>query len=161
MSAEVDWVLDRIGTLDVEVPLQRVNRDESKMLDMTGQPRQRKGDLQTANFVGAHLTDRATEPIGTEYDHAVETVVGVRIEGLTHHEYGHVDPAGDSGIPWADLVRTIKQAILAERTFPQVDSDDGTYKDCFIENEAPQSSDFKDYYRYDFDVRFSGFKSLP
>lgn len=160
MSDEVDWVLSQFGSVvgSITTPLKRVDRDESRILE--GDLRKRKGDLQDANFVGATLADRDPTPIGTEYDHAVEAVVGVRIEGLHHSEYGHIDPDGVEGIPFDSLVRRLRDAVLAERTFPNVGSADGTYTDLQIANEAPQSSDYRDYYRHDFDVLFHGYEDL-
>lgn len=160
MTAEVDWVLNQFGSVvgSITAPLKRVNRDESEILE--DDIRERKGELQDANFVGATFANRSTDAIGTEYDHAVEAVVGVRVEGLHHSEWGHIDPDGVEGIDFDELVRRLRDALLAERTFPNVGSPDGTYTDLQITNEAPQSSDYRDYYRHDFDVVFNGFEDL-
>lgn len=171
MTAEVDWVLSQFASVVTSVgkdytlqngdavTLKRINRDESEILE--GNIRDRKGELRQAAYVGATFADRAPTPIGTEYDHRVEAVVGVRIEGLHHSEFGHVDPDGTNGIPFDELVRRLRDALLAERTFPNVGSPDATYTDLQITNEAPQSSDYQDYYRHDFDVLFRGYEDLP
>ena len=163
MTAEVDWVLTQFGSVvgSLTAPLKRVDRDESEILE--GNIRKRKGDLKDANFVGATFADRVPTPIGTEYDHAVEAVVGVRIEGLHHSEWGHVDPDGVEGIPFGDdggLVDRIRDAILVERRYPDAGGTNVTYTNLTVTNEASQSSNYADYYRYDFDVVFDGFEDL-
>jgi len=163
MSAEVDWVLDQLqSVVDTSAaPLKRVNRDESRILE--GDIKSRKGELKTANFVGATLADVANQPIGTEYDHDREAVVGVRIEGMSGRdgEWGHIDPDGNEGVPFATLVQDIRSALLSTRTFPDAGRDNVSYTDLQITNEAPQSSNYSDYYRHDFDVVFNGFEELP
>jgi hypothetical protein len=162
MSApEVDWVLSQLGSVvgSTTTPLKRVDRDESTILD--GDVRTRAGELKDANFVGATLADVANTPIGTEYDHDREAVVGVRIEGMHYSEWGHVDPDGAGGISWEELVSRIRDALLAERTFPDAGAADVSYTDLRITNEAPQSDNYADYYRRDFDVVFNGYEDLP
>lgn len=179
-SPEVEFVLRRIdeyygaGALEAgttaageDVPLRLVDRDESliwdsgEALDMSTAVHKRTDELTRSNFVGATLADDAPTPIGTEYDHRMETVVGVRIEGLTHREWGHVDPRGRQGAPWTSLVETIKRAVLRDRTFPDTHRPDTAHTDCRLTNIAPQSSLYSDYYRYDFDVLLTGFQTLP
>ena len=161
MSAEVDWVLAQFGSVvgSITVPLRRVDRDESKVLE--GDIRTREGELKKANYVGATLAGRTPTPIGTEYDHAVETVVGVRVEGLHADEWGKIDPSGQEGIDFTELVGRCRNALLAERVFPNVTGADATYHTLRITNEAPQSANYRDYYRYDFDVVFRGYEDLP
>ena len=91
-------------------------------------------------------------------------MVGIRIEGLHHSEWGHVDPDGVEGIPFdADggLVDKIQRALLAQRTYPAAGGTAVTYTDLRVTNEAPQSSNYSDYFRTDFDVVFNGFEDLP
>lgn len=161
MSAEVDFVLAQFASIagSTTVPLRRVDRDESRILE--GDIRKRKADLTKANYVGATLVDRSPSPIGGEYDHAVETVVGIRIEGLHADKYGYVDPDGVEGIPFGELVKRCKNAVLAERNYPAVTGADPTYHTLFVENESPQSSNYRDFFRTDFDVRFDGYETLP
>jgi hypothetical protein len=163
-SPEVDWTLTQLGSVvgSLTTPLKRVDRDESHVLD--GDIRSRKEDLQKANYVGSTLADVSSVPVGTEYDHRREAVVGVRIEGLHHSEWGHVDPAGSNGIPFDNdggLVDKIRDALLAERTYPAAGGQGVTYTDLRITNESPQSSTYGDYYRHDFDVLFTGYETLP
>jgi hypothetical protein len=167
MSAEVDWVLDTLQSVvddyaDTDHPLKRVNRDDSELLE--GSIRSREADLQEANYVGATLADFDGEPIGTEFNQNTESIVGVRIEGLHHSEWGHVDPDGVDGVQFdapGGLVDQIKTALQAEREFPSVGHPDISFKSLYIGNEAPQSADWADYYRYDFDVRLTGHETLP
>ena len=164
MSApEVEWTLAQLGSVvgSLTTPLKRVDRDESRILE--GDIRKRTAELEKANYVGAALADRTPTPIGTEYDHALETVVGVRIEGLHHSEWGHVDSDGVEGIPFGDdggLVDRIRDAILAKRRYPDAGRTNVTYTNLTVTNEASQSSNYADYYRYDFDVVFDGFEDL-
>lgn len=165
MSApEVDWVLEQFGSVvgSITAPLTRVDRDDSELLE--GNIRDRRGDLQESNFVGATFVGRSQVPIGTEYDHDLEVVVGVRVEGLHHSEWGYIDPDGSDGIPFSGdggLVDRLRDAILAERKRPSPDRPNIAYRHLTVENEAAQSSNYQDYYRHDFDVRFVGYEGLP
>lgn len=162
MTGEVDFVLETIktnwpGTFPSD--LERVDRDQSKLLE--GNIRSRTGELKRSNFVGATHADTATEPVGTEYDHSIETTVGIRIEGLHADKYGHVDPSGADGITWATLVETIRRGILQERSFPAVGVDHRSYHSLLVTNESDQSDTWADYFRADFDVVLDGFETLP
>lgn len=163
-APEVQFVLDAIdsnyGTPLADVPLERIDRDASEILEQDVHTV--TAELRGSNYVGATLADRTTDAIGTEYDHDVQAVVGVRIEGLHHSKWGHVDADGSDGVPWDDLVQTIRRAILQERTFPSVsDRPNTTYTDLRTANDQDLSSNYADYYRYDFDVLFNGFEDLP
>ncbi|PSP80168.1 hypothetical protein BRC81_02970 [Halobacteriales archaeon QS_1_68_20] len=179
MSApEVEWVLDQLGSVvdsvatdytlqnGDSVELKRVDRDESRVyegsqtLDMSTPIRDREGELQDAAYVGARLADVASDPVGTEYDHAREAVVGLRLEGLHHGKYGHVDPDGDEGVPWEELKQRVRNALLAQRTWPNAGRTDVSYTDLRLTNEAPQSAQYGDYYRWDVDVLFNGFEDI-
>jgi len=171
MSApEVTWTLDKIKTnwsagSYSDIPLERIDRDDSDKLD--GNVRSHVSDLQADNYVGATFADRSTSPIGTEFDYDVEAVVGVRIEGLHHTEYGYVDPdaslppstAGDP-VPWDALVEEIRSAIMTDRKHPSVGRSNVSYTDVQIANENRQSANFGDYYRCDFDLLFNGYEEL-
>jgi len=168
---EVDWTLSAIKTnwqagSYGDIPLERVDRDESQLLDKG--VRRLSGDLQDTNFVGATLADRDPTPIGTEYDHQIEAVVGIRIVGMHESEFGKVDldaslpPAtANDPVPWDELVREIRKTILRDRTFPDAGDADTDYTDVRIANQTPDSAPFGDYYRYDFDLLFRGYESLP
>lgn len=161
---EVQFVLDAIdsnyGTPLSNVPLERIDRDNSDILEQD--VHSISGELQRTNFVGATLATLDPQAIGTEYDHDLQAVVGVRIEGAHHSEWGHIDPDGTNGVEWWRLKKNIRRAILAEREFPAVaNRPDTTYTDLQFANESDDASDYKDYYRYDFDVLFNGFETLP
>jgi len=184
----VKWTLEQVASVvdsvaadytlanDNDVIVRRIDRtnnrfyDGSGTLDMSTPIHQRAGALERGVYIGAAYTDRSDEPIGTEYDHELETVVGVRIEGAHVSEWGAIDPqkgtanAASRDYPttsWDTLVSTIRRAILTEREFPDPGRANVGYKDLKIANEADSSSDYTDYYRYDFDVRFLGFETLP
>lgn len=140
--------------------LARINRDEPEILE-TGE-RSRSLELSNWNAVGASLATRSTTPRGTEYDHNVETVVSIRVEGLHGSEWGQIESAA----AFAGLVKRIKWAILSERSYPDVmpDADDigwVCYQDLRVENDQDLSSDDKNYFRRDFDVRLTGVEELP
>lgn len=163
-APEVQFVLDAIdsnyGTPLADVPLERIDRDNSDILEQS--IHDVSAELQDSNYVGATLADRSTTAIGTEYDHDIETVVGVRIEGAHHSEWGHVDPDGSDGVAWDTLVRTIRRAVLQEREFPSVSNrPNTTYTWIEERNFTDLSADYSDYYRADVDFVFQGFETLP
>jgi len=174
MSAEVDWALDQLASVVTNQPaadpLRRVDRDDSEVyetgqtVDMATPIRERSGELQEANYVGVRLADRSPEPIGTEYDHRLETVLGVRIEGLDASAYGHVDPDGTDGVAFdgaGGLIPQIREAILSARTFPDAGRPAVGYTDARLANETNRSANYADYYRYDFDIVLRGYENLP
>jgi hypothetical protein len=168
---EVDWTLSAIKTnwqagSYGDIPLERVDRDESQLLDKG--VRRLSGDLQDTNFVGATLADRDTTPIGTEYDHKTEAVVGVRILGMHKSEFGKVAPdaslpptTANDLVPWEELVSEIRKAILRDRTFPDAGNAETDYTDVQIANPTPDAAAYGNFYRYDFDLLFRGYESLP
>jgi len=165
-SPEVEWVLEQFASVanDSPEPLTRVDRDAArsyeagKMIDMDAGSRRLTEELRDTNVVGATLADRAVEPIGTEYDHRIETIIGVRV--LAHGgDFGHVAPAAD--LRFDTLVANLRDAAAAGRSFPAVGRDDVSYHTAFVEDDASQSGDFQDRFRYDFDVRFVGYEDLP
>lgn len=178
MTAEVDWVLDQLDAVVAsvatdysleggdDVVVRRVDRDDSAVydgsdsVDMTAPIHKRKEDLQKGVYVGATYADRELTARGPGYDHNVEAVVGVRCEGLTAREYGHVDPDGERGVPFDEFVRRCRNVLLAERNYPSVGSPDAKYYTLEIGNEDPQSSGWKDFYRHSFDVFLYGEEDL-
>jgi len=171
MSEEVDFLIDRIrteygagslpagsGAAGEEPPLAIVDRADVETEDGT---RERVGDLATANYVSIASVDEATEPIGTEYDHALEHVAGLRIEGVHHTEWGHVDADGQEGAPWPSLKRVIRRGVLRARTFPDPGTPNIDYTDLRLANQSDQSQNYADYYRYDADIIFDGYEELP
>jgi len=176
MTSEVDFVLDQFAavadtisneyTLESGDPvrLERVNRDESRILEQDVQSI--KGDLEKAAFVGATHVDTVRDPVGTEYDASREVVVGVRVTGLTSQgSYGHIDPSGEDGIPFDNgvdgLVNRLKDALWSERTWPDAGPDPSVYyTDLELQNEANTSEQWADFWRADWGVVFDGYEEL-
>lgn len=152
-----------------DIPIERIDRDRWYILERGF--RKKDPEMTKTNYVSAAFTGRTDSPIGTSYDLDVDgLVVEVRVEGLDHSEHGYVDPtaslppasAGDP-VPFNEddgLVGAIKDAIHAERTFPDATSRvDET--DLVIRNEpGPLSYESFDGYRYQFDVVLSGYEDL-
>jgi hypothetical protein len=161
----VEWTLAQLQSVvdaqPAEHPLERIDRDDSQLLE--GNIRSRTRELQRGNYVGAAHADRSAQPEGPEYDLDVDVVVGVRIEGLHHAAKGHIDPDSTDGVTFAGdggLVEQIRNAIYAGRREPAAGRSSVAFTHLEITNEAPQSRQYADYYRYDFDVVFEGFESL-
>ncbi|WP_049979363.1 hypothetical protein [Halolamina rubra] len=187
MTAEVDWVLEQFeSVVDAQPdshPLYRVDRDQSHVyetgedLDMQTPIRERTGELKKANYVGVSHADTSTSPIGTEFDLEVERIVSVRVEGLHHSEWGHVDPAGYGGGGYGaggygvnlgarfddatGLVADLQAALWTERQWPNVPRDGTEYTHLLVRDYGPRLDEYGDYYRYDFEVLFDGFEDLP
>lgn len=162
---EIQWVLETVKTNWPEpsfpANIARIHRTEPKILE-TGQ-RTKSLELEDWNALGAGPTDRMTEPVGTEYDHRVETTVSCRLEALHADEWGQVV----SSAAFEQLVRYTQHAINVERSYPTVDDVDGDdigsvdYHTVHVENEQDLSDDNGDYFRRDWDVRLVGYSSLP
>jgi len=146
------------GAAGSEPPLEIIDRDNAALED---DDRSMSIDLQSANAVGLSTADVSTSPIGTSYDHDLEHVVGVRIEGAHADEWGHIDPDGQDGAPFDSLVRFVRRAILRLRRFPTPGRPEAQYHSLRLQNAAPRSQEYGDYYRYDIDVVFDGFETLP
>ncbi|NLV11885.1 hypothetical protein [Haloarcula argentinensis] len=172
MTEEVDFLIERIreeygaGSLPAGLrpagedppPLALIDRQDVEDEDDI---EQRKGELTRGNIVSVASVDESTSPIGTEYDHDIERVAGIRIEGLDADEFGYVDDSGDDGAPWSSLVRVIRRAILRVRSYPGTGTPSIDYTHLELANAAPQSQTWSDYYRWDVDVIFDGFERLP
>lgn len=174
MSSEVDFLIDQVasvaGNQPADHPLVRIDRDDvlkysgSSTVANSTPERTRQAELEQENAVSFSFTGQSETPVGTEYDHALERTVNVRIEGVHESQWGHIDPDGSNGVEFTGdggLVDDIRDAILQKRTFPSAGPAGISYKDLMIENSTPQSGDFADHYRYDFDVVFKGFETLP
>lgn len=146
------------GAAGEEPPLEIIDRDNAALED---DDRSMSIDLQSANAVGLSTADVATSPIGTSYDHDLEHVVGVRIEGAHADEWGHIDPDGQDGAPFDSLVRFVRRAILRLRRFPTPGTPNVNYHSLRIDSETPLASGHGDYFRHDLDARFDGFETLP
>lgn len=170
MTSEVDFILDELAAVasaqPADHPLYRVDRDnsltyESDALVANASPtRSRSVELSDANVVSVSYQEQANTAIGTEFDYEIERVVSVRIEGVHESEFGHIDETGSNGVTFETLVNDIRDAILAERTFPAAGANGRTYTELVTANEARVSSDHSDEYRHDFDVVFGGFETL-
>ncbi|MFC5278648.1 hypothetical protein ACFPM1_07755 [Halorubrum rubrum] len=169
-APETQWVFDTVAGIvddtslawgtsqDVdtdagEVPIRRVDRNESEIFD--GSIRTRKSELQTSNYISAALVDddESHGGFGGEYD--AEAIVSLRIEGLTHRKRGHIDPDGQEGIDFTTLYRRVREALKAADEWPGVAGAD--YHTVFLENGTNRSSDWRDFYDYRVDVRFDGY----
>lgn len=171
MNPEVEFILDALASVvdaqPAEHPLRRVDRDNalvyegSSTVDMTEPIHTRKGELEQSNLVGVASQSRENSPLGTDYDVETDIVLSVRVEGLRYDEWGHVDPDGSEGVVFDTLYNDIREAIYAERTYPQhPDFRDGKME-LQLTNEDIQDSEFADYYRREFDVVFRGKEELP
>lgn len=178
-APEVDFVLTAIDTdwpgsesSLSEVPLERVDRDNSDLMDSTP-VHQHSVELQETNLVGAATATRDDTPLGTEYDLRTERTVDVKVEGAHVSEMGAIDPQAGTAdavnrnyptTTWDDLIENVRLAILQadNRTYPTVSGRTNVgFKDLFVENWDNQASSFSDYYLLTFSVRFSGFEDLP
>jgi len=169
----VEWVLDELGAVvDVQPPdhpLYRVDRDNALRYDGGGQfdmdaaITERTGELKRANFVGARFADRDGSYAGPEPKLDTEEVVGIRIEGYSG-DFGHIDPTGVDGVPFQGgngaLVEQIRAAIYDGLQYPDAGRTDVSFTHLSITNESPAMADWSEYFRYDFDVAFSGYETL-
>jgi hypothetical protein len=161
----VETVLNWLGNWDgTNAPQPTlIDRDDAESTSFAG--RRVAWDLTEDNVLSVASTpERQTEAIGTEYDHRVEDAVSVRIEAA------HQDAAdfpGDSiaagvsdSVAFQAIVDEAKRTILTERTsFPSANGVD--YHTVLLEGEQNLAAEQKDYYRYDFDVVFRGYETLP
>lgn len=166
----VEWLLDQLASVadaqPSDHPLLRVDRHNNRLyeggdtIDMSSPIQERAGDLQRGNFVGARHVSRNASPRGTEFDADVDAVANVRLEGLTHREYGHVDPDGTNGVAFSGLVDDVRQAVWDGREWPDAGRSAVTFTHLTLTNDVDQSADWGDYYRYEFDVVFEGLEEL-
>lgn len=172
MKPEVEFLLDVFeAVVDAQPeghPLRRVDRNNALVyetaepLDMTEAMHQRKADLEAANYVGVAWQSRDSDPLGQNYDLDGDIVCSVRLEGLTAlgGEFGHIDPTAEDGVPWDDLVEDVRQAVLDERKRPEHPDFRDVKLDLRVVNEDDQSSQWRDFNRYEFDVIFN-FRECP
>lgn len=170
-APETQWVFDTVDeivddtslawglTQDVdtaagEVPVRRVDRNESEIYD-SGGIQTRKSDLQQSNYISAALADDEESHGGFGDEYNAETIVSLRIEGLTHRKRGHIDPDGDNGIDFTTLYRRVRNALQANDEHPAVPG--RGYHTLFLENGTNRSQRHRDFYEYRVDVRFDGF----
>lgn len=98
------------------------------------------------------------QAIGTGYDNEFRRGVRVVLEGY-HQDGGGQFTDKDE---FDSMVTESRRAIYANRTYP-ITTSDFAAKDLFIENEADGSPTDGDahYFRYEYEVWFEGFETLP
>ncbi|PHQ45541.1 hypothetical protein DJ68_12285 [Halorubrum sp. C3] len=136
-----------------EVPIRRVDRNESEIYD--GGIRTRKSELQTSNYISAALVDDDESHGGFGDEYNAEAIVSLRVEGLHHRERGYIDPDGQNGIDFTTLYRRVRDALQANDEHPAVTG--RGFHTLFLENGTNRSQDYRDFYEYRVDVRFDGF----
>ncbi len=169
----VSWTLDQVASVVAAQPtghpLRRVDRDNALVYDgeqrieMATPTHEHTAALEDSNLVGVAAAEGSQTPIGAEYDLEIETIVSVRIEGLHHSEWGHIDPAGDAGVPWRGddgLVDQLRAAILASRQRPAAGRSSVSFTHLQVSNFVDRASEYGEYYRADFDIVFDGFETL-
>jgi len=171
MNPEVEFILDALGSVvdaqPADHPLRRVDRDNALVyeggdtLDVTAPLHTRKGELEQSNLVSVGTQSRENSPLGTDYNVETDIVLSVRVEGLRYDEWGHVDADGSEGVIFDELYNQIREAIYAEREYPQDADFRDTKLDIRITNEDIQDSEFADFYRREFDVVLRGREALP
>lgn len=159
MTAEVAYLLDRLEHVEnaqpEDHPLERINRDES--LNVTRGERKKAAELRRANFVSVSFGSDNPSIRGHEYHLDNVVTCEIRVVGLHWTEHGHVDPAGEKGVPWRDtyengdvdqqgLINQIKNRIYDDRTYPDVPGPDA-YRNILPIVESDLSSDHRDDYR--------------
>jgi len=133
-----------------------IDRDDSTSAAFAG--RRVSHDLTDNHAVSvASSPDRQTTAIGTEYDHRVEDGVNVRLEGAHVDEHGTIADSQE----WQSIAAEAKRATIGEErtSFPTVNGVD--YHTVLLGDENNRSANYKDYYRYDFDILFRGYDELP
>ena len=178
----VEWVLNQLGSVvdsvandytqsadfqNDPVELRRVDRstgqiyDGSGTIDMESPPPQKTGKLERGCYVGAAKVSGSESPIGTEFDLDVDRVVGLRLEGLWYTQSGHVDPDGEDGVPFAELKRRVRRAIYEGRKSPAGGGPNVDFTHLTLQNAADTSHNWRDAFRWDVDIAFDGFETLP
>lgn len=185
-EAEVQFVLDAIADnwpgaeSDLsDVPLERIDGDNSLNLDkadgvasLSGAVHEHADKLQGMAYVIARTVDVSRTYIGTAPDFDVERVVGVRLEAATAlgGGFGAIDPNEGTAdaltrpyptIAWSRLKESVVDAIEAEFAFPDPGRSGTGYKDLLPIDVVDQSANWREFYRADFDVVFSGFEDGP
>jgi len=153
----VEQVIDWLGDWDTrraDKPV-IIDRDDAASTSFRG--RRVSYDLTDSHVVSvASSPERQTTAIGTEYDHRVEDAVNVRLEGAHTDEHGTIADAQE----WQAVVAEAKRVIMVERTsYPRVNGVD--YNSVLLGTENSRSANYKDYYRYEFDILFRGYAELP
>lgn len=170
--AATEWLLDELAPVVDAQPdahdLLRIDRnnallyDGSGTFDMNQAMSEKVENLRRGNYVGVRSVSRDGDPIGTEFDLDVDVVCSVRVEGMSHLERGHIDPTGQNAVSFAELYNAVRDRIWGLREWPDAGRSSAVnYTHLLVGNEANSSSEWADFYRYEFDVAFDGFEELP
>lgn len=166
-APEVQYLLDSIsdnyaGVTDIaDVPLERIDRNNFINLDQ-GDRHRMSEQLDRTNLVGAGIGSLTPTPVGTDYNHNTDIVVGLRLEGAHHTEHGHIDPDGNNGVAWDTLKDKVHDAIMEDRLQPSVSNrPNRDYRHILELNVVDRSSEYLDYYRFDADYVFVAYETLP
>jgi hypothetical protein len=133
-----------------------IDRDDATSAGFNG--RRVSYDLTDNHAVSvASSPERQTTAIGTEYDHRVEDAVNVRLEGAHTDEHGTIADAQE----WQSIAAEAKRVTVEEErtSYPTVNGVD--YHTVLLGDESNPSANYKDYYRYEFDILFRGYEELP
>lgn len=131
-----------------------IDGDEKRLY---GGGRARDTDVVNENIVTVDSTPTGQNtPIGTEYHHRIRHGVRVTLEG--YHQDGGGQIADKDGF---DSMKTeARRAILTERSYPVDDMHSLKVEDenDLSPDNAPNDAN---YFRYEFDVWFEGYETLP
>lgn len=156
---EVRWLLETIeeewpGGNFAEENVVRVDFDAPEILENS--ERRQGVELSQHASITTLEGDRARDPLGTEFDYEVETILDVRIEGVHEHAGGTISSKNE----FRRLKNYTQAAIDARRTYPTIDADDEVglvnYFEGRIENENSFMNEHSDEFRVDFEVRLRG-----
>jgi len=171
MRPEVQFVLDEltsvVDTQPADHSLVRIDADTSRVYEgdktVANTPdsditHQRDFDLQKANAVKVSTGDRSDQPLGTEYNLDTEVTLSVTLTGLSHEEFGHIDPVGVDGVNFDDLGAVVRAELLDKRTYPDHPQFRDVKLDLQITDETDLSAAYADTYERTYSVLFRGRK---
>jgi hypothetical protein len=174
MKPEVQFILDELATaVTVQPtghPLVRIDADSSRVYEgdatVANTPdsditHQREFDLQDANTVTVSTSDLSNQPLGTEYNLGTEVTLSVTLTGLSHEEFGHIDPDGVDGINFDDLGRIVRGELLQNRTYPNHPEFQDAKLDLRVPDETDTSAAYADTYERTYSVLFRGRQRFP
>jgi hypothetical protein len=144
-------------------PLRRVDRDTSTVYEtgdaigMSAAIKQRKEDLQHANYVAVASETTNPTPAGPGQRYELQTACSIRLEGLTAGEYGHIDTPTLEGVSFDALFRDVFEAVGSQMSYPDVGRSGVSYRDLKITNVDDKQSQWADFHRASFDVVFRGY----
>jgi len=170
-AAEVQHVLGLVqsnyGTALSDIPLERVDGDNSDLLDDTPL-HQVSPELAEMNYLEASSGTISRTPIGTEADFDIDTVVSCRLIGAHVSKHGAIDPqAGTNNaasvswptVQWDTLKWNVVGAIDDGLEFPSPGRSNVGYTHAVITEVQDPSSNYGDAYVAEWDVLFDGFET--